>query len=92
MSIQGIPEILRQLGGSRAVPGNPAVSQVRNMMNLVRASGNPQEMLRMMAAGNPRMQEVLRIVQEHGGDPMQAFRAAARERGVDPEEILNMLR
>ena len=31
------------------------------------------------------------IVQQHGGDPMQAFRAMAEENGLDPDEILSMI-
>ena len=41
---------------------------------------------------NPQMKQVMDIVQKYGGDPMTAFRKEAEARGVDPDEILNMLR
>ena len=41
---------------------------------------------------NPQMKQVMDIVQKHGGDPMRAFRAEAEARGVDPDEIMGMLK
>ena len=62
------------------------------MMSMVRSAGNPQAMLNQLAMNNPQLRQVMEIVQKHGGDPMAAFRAEAEARGVDPEEILGMLR
>ena len=62
------------------------------MMSMVRGAANPQAMLSQLMMSNPQMQQVMAIVQKHGGDPMKAFMAEAKERGVDPDEILNMLR
>ena len=41
---------------------------------------------------NPQMKQVMEIVNQHGGDPMKAFRATAEQYGVDPNEIMNMLK
>ena len=65
---------------------------VKQMMNMVRAAQNPQAALSSLVMNNPQMKQVMDIVQKHGGDPMAAFRAEAEARGVDPDEILNMLR
>ena len=45
-----------------------------------------------MMQNNPQMKQVQNIIQQHGGDPMQAFRAMAEENGLDPDEILSMIR
>ena len=71
---------------------SPAVGQIKQMINMVRSAGNPQAMLNQMVMNNPRMQEVMQIVQRHGGDPMTAFRKEAEARGIDPEEIMGMLK
>ena len=68
------------------------MGQIKQMMQMVRTASNPQAVISQLMASNPRMQEVKRIVEKHGGDPMKAFRAEAEARGVDPEEILSMLR
>lgn len=71
---------------------NPMAAQIKQAMNMIRSSGNPQAMLNQMVMNNPRMKEVMDIVQKHGGDPMKAFYATAEEKGIDPNEILNMLK
>ena len=62
------------------------------MIGMIRGAGNPQAMLAQLAQTNPQLQEVMRLVEKHGGDPMTAFRAEAQARGVDPQEILDMLK
>ena len=84
-----IPAILQQLGRNSM---SQLAQPVRQMMNAVRAAQNPQLMLNQLIMSNPQMKQVMDIVQKHGGDPMTAFRAEAEARGVDPEEILNMLK
>ena len=61
-------------------------------MGMLRSANNPQAMLAQLAQTNPQMKQVLDIVQKHGGDPMAAFRAEAQARGMDPEQIMGMLR
>lgn len=74
---------------------NPMISnigQIKNMMNLVQNSADPNAMLNQMAAQNPQLSNVMEIVNQNGGDPKTAFYNLARQRGVDPDSILNMLR
>ena len=61
-------------------------------MGMLRSANNPQAMLAQLAQTNPQMKQVLDIVQKHGGDPMTAFRAEAQARGMDPDQIMGMLR
>ena len=84
-----IPAILQQLGkNSMAQLAQP----VRQMMSAIRSAQNPQAALNQLIMNNPQMKQVMDIVRKHGGDPMAAFRAEAEARGVDPDEILSMLR
>ena len=84
-----IPAILQQLSRNNMLQ---AAQPVRQLMNIVRSAQNPQLMLNQLAMNNPQLKQVMDIVQKHGGDPMTAFRAEAEARGMDPNEILNMLR
>ena len=84
-----IPAILQQLGRNQM---SQTLGPIKQMMSMVRSAGNPQAMLNQLAMNNPQLRQVMEIVQKHGGDPMAAFRAEAEARGVDPEEILGMLR
>ena len=69
-----------------------ALGPIKQMMSMVRSAGNPQSMLNQLAMNNPQLRQVMDIVQRHGGDPVAAFRAEAEARGVDPDEIMGMLR
>lgn len=65
---------------------------IKNMMNMLRGAGNPSMMLQQMTAQNPQMQQVMNYVNENGGNAKQAFYKLAQEKGVNPDEILNMLK
>lgn len=82
-----LPPILQQLQRN-----NPGMTQIKQMMSMVRTAGNPQAMLNQMMQNNPQLQDAMRLVKQAGGDPKKAFYDLAQQRGVDPDEILNMLR
>ena len=81
-----IPNILKQLAG-----GGPT-AQIKQMMSMIRGAGNPQAMLNQLAANNPQLRQVMEIVNQYGGDPGKAFYATAEKMGVDPQEILDMMK
>ena len=65
---------------------------IKNMMSMLRSAGNPQMMLQQMTAQNPQMRQVMDLVQQNGGNAKQAFYKLAEQKGVNPDEILNMLK
>ena len=83
-----IPAILQQLSRNNILQ---IAQPVRQMMNAVRTAQNPQLALNQLIMSNPQMKEVMEIIQKHGGDPMTALRKEAEARGIDPQEILNMM-
>ena len=82
-----IPQILQQLNGGLRIP-----PQIRQMIGLIKSSGNPQAMLMQLAQTNPNMKQVMEIVQQYGGDAEKAFYAVAQQKGIDPQQILNLLK
>ena len=85
----GIPAILQQLGRSNMAQ---LAQPVRQMMSMVRTAQNPQAVLNQLIMHNPQMKQVMEIVQKHGGDPMEALRKEAEAAGINPDEIMNMLK
>lgn len=65
---------------------------IKNMMNMLRSAGNPQMMLQQMMSQNPQMQQAIQYVNQNGGNAKQAFYKLAEQKGVNPDEILNMLK
>ena len=41
---------------------------------------------------NPQLKQAMDLVQQNGGDAEKAFYKLAEEKGVNPDDILNMLK
>ena len=61
------------------------------MMNMFRGSNNPQQLLMNLANQNPQMKQVMTMVQNSGKSPKDLFYELARQKGVNPDEILKQL-
>ena len=81
-----MPQILQQLGGVRISP------QVRDMINMIKSAGNPQMLLNQIMQTNPALGQIMEIVKQYGGDANKAFYAVAEQNGINPQDILNMLK
>lgn len=62
------------------------------MIGMVKAAQNPQAMLNQLMMNNPNMKQVMDIVNQYGGDSMKAFYAVAEQNGINPQDILDMLK
>ena len=82
-----IPQILQQLNGGLRIP-----PQIRQMIGMLKSSGNPQAMLMQMMQNNPNVKQAMEIVQQYGGDAEKAFYALAEKKGINPQEILDLLK
>lgn len=65
------------------------MAPIKNMLKSVR---NPQTMLQQMMSNNPQYKQVMQFVKDNGGDAEKAFYSLANQMGVDPEQILSMLK
>lgn len=68
------------------------MAPIKDMMNVMRNSSNPQALLQQMAMQNPRVKMVMDYINRNGGNGRDAFYQMANEQGVDPESILSQLR
>ena len=66
-------------------------SQPKNLslLNRLKAIKNPQAVLQKMIEQNPQIQVALNM---SNGNMEQAFYALAKQKGVDPNEILSQLK
>ena len=62
------------------------IQQLKMLMN----SGNPQQYLAQAAANNPQLKQVMTMI-ANGGNPRTIFENLARQKGIDPNLILNKL-
>lgn len=49
-------------------------------------------LIMQMAQKNPNMKQAIDYINANGGDPKEAFYKLAKEKGVDPDSILNSLK
>ena len=82
-----LPQILQQLGG-----GIKISPQVKQMIGMIKASGNPQLMLNQIMQTSPQLRHVMEIIQQYGGDANKAFQDIAQKNGINPQEILDLLK
>ena len=68
------------------------VQQVKSMMTLIQNSQNPRAMFGNLLNQNPQIQNAMNIIQQYGGDGQKAFYETARQRGINPNQILSMLK
>ena len=61
------------------------------MINLLRSSKNPNALMQTLAQQNPAMRNVMSLVNKHNGDAKAAFYALAKEKGVNPDEVISYL-
>ena len=66
--------------------------QVKQLMQTVQMASNPQTAIQQLMSTNPAMKQAIEYVNANGGNPKDAFYKLAKERGVNPEEILNSLK
>ena len=82
-----IPGILQQL-----VKNNPMITQVKQMFGAVNAAQNPQMMINQLMNNNPQMKTDMDAINQDGGDPKKAFYDLAEQKGINPQDILDMLK
>lgn len=68
------------------------INSIKNMFDAIKSAGNPQAMFGQMMMQNPQFKQVVDYVNANGGDARSAFYAMAKEKGVDPEQILSIFR
>lgn len=71
---------------------NQSIQQIKNMMNMVQMSTNPQMALQNIVNQNPNLQNILNLAGSNGANLQQIFYNMAKQKGVNPEDIINALR
>lgn len=82
-----MPQILQQLSGGLKIS-----PQIMQMIRMIKSAGNPQLMISQVLQMNPQLRQAMEIIRDYGGDANKAFYAIAEKNGIDPEEIMNLIR
>lgn len=68
-------------------------NSIQQMMQLMQSGSNPASMMQYLMNTNPQVATIMNLVNtKYGGDPKAAFYDLAKQKGVDPNQILSMLK
>jgi hypothetical protein len=67
---------------------------IKNLKNAINSNSaiTPMSVLNMASQQNPQLAAVMNMVSGSNMTPKQLFSLAAQQRGVDPNQIVNMLK
>lgn len=68
------------------------MNPIKNMMQMMKSAGDPQMMLQQMISQNPQIRQAVQYVNDNGGNAEKAFYRLAKEKGVNPNDILQALK
>lgn len=82
-------------GGHNQAPQNQngsGINGILSMFNAFRNSNDPDATLNAMASQSPGVQQAMDLIKQYNGDGKAAFYAKAKEMGIDPNYVLNLLK
>ena len=62
------------------------------MMGMLKTAQNPQAMLNQMVMNNPKLKEVMDLVNQYGGDPNKALEEVSKQYGISSQDIYDLLK
>lgn len=76
-------------------PSNPMnnnrLGQMKSIYDAFRNSRNPMALFQQLAMRNPQMQPILNMLKQ-GANPNQLFEQICKQRGINPQELMNIFR
>lgn len=66
-------------------------ASAKRMTQMLGNSGNPQQVMQMIAQSNPQVGAIMNMLNTSGMTPKSLFYTMAQQRGVDPTQIIAML-
>lgn len=78
------------LKNSDFMPQSTNLSQLKNIMNMINTSMNPQEALQQYIRQDPTMSKIVQLLQ--GKNPQEVFYTMCKQMNVNPEDVLKQLR
>ena len=84
-------KLYQQLNQSQLSRNNNSNGGLQQIINMVSRSNNPMQLMQTIAQSNPQLQSILNLIQTSQKSPKDLFFEMAQQRGVDPQQILQML-
>lgn len=66
------------------------IEQIKGLYNMMQQAQNPQAFLQQVASQNPQFAEIMQMCNSR--NPKDLFYMMCKQRGIDPNTILNQLK
>ena len=74
------------------IPQAQNIPQSNNLAQMIKNSANPAQLFQTMAKSNPQVQSIMQMIQQTNQTPKELFYQIAQQRGIDPNQVLGMMR
>lgn len=61
-------------------------------LNMLKNSNNPSQLVSTLIQNNPQYKSVVDVINSHNGDAKSAFYDLAKEKGVNPDDLVNEIK
>ena len=86
-------DLLRNVGSTQTNQSGGGIGGILKMFSVFKNSANPEETLSKLATQNEQVSGIVDMVKnQYNGDAKAAFYAKAKELGIDPEDVLSLLK
>lgn len=74
----------------QGIQGAPQMQHLKNIVQMLNSAKNPEAVLQQISQKNPAVKQVMNMCR--GKNPQQVFYEICQQKGVNPQEIINMLK
>lgn len=68
------------------------LNSILGLFGVLKRSNNPEKAIQVMAETNPQVKKAMEYINANGGNAQSAFYKLAEQNGIDPNNILNMIK
>lgn len=85
------------IGGAPVPPtggvptNNAAMQNIANMVRSFKGMNNPQQIMQMLGQRNPQAMQQVQQLMQSGKSPKDLASSMLKQRGIDPEQLMNMI-
>lgn len=80
------------VGNAQANSAKNGIGNIIGLYNMLKGKSDPMQALQSMAQTNPQIKKAFDMIQQNGGDIQSTFYKLAEQNGIDPNQVINMLK
>ena len=78
---------MQSFNNQKSLPSRSNVNSFKTLLN----SSNPQELIQNLISQNPKMKNIMQLMQNSGKTPKDFFYQFAQQQGINPDNFINSL-